>query len=113
MKPTDIQLDEKTIITINCNHLSQEELDTFTSRMKASNKQSKIAGSFTSISELQLHHLKHFLAAPYFWKPLQGNIWGGMLADETIDYIHLVLATKEIVEFLLDKESVKKQIDQL
>jgi hypothetical protein len=110
MNISDIEKTEKTILAIHCNNMSNEDVDTFTTRIKASGKPSKIAASFNKISDLQLEHLKHFVAAPYFWKPMQGNIWGGMLADEKIDYIHLVLASEEVVNVLLNKNKIENLI---
>jgi hypothetical protein len=70
-------------------------------------KPSKIAGSFSKLSDLQEIHLNHFKNAPYLWKPLSGGtVWGGMLMDDNLDYIHLVLASQEVVEYLIDKEKV-------
>lgn len=113
MNKSEIIINDKTIVAINCSNMSVEAVDTFTTRIKASNKPSKIAASFNKISDLQLHHLKHFRNAPYFWKPMHGNIWGGMLADETIEYIHLVLASEEVVNFLLDKAQIDILIEKL
>lgn len=76
-------------------------------KWKDTNKPSQIAASFTKIEDLKEIHLKHFKNAPYMWKPLQGGIWGGMLMDDDIPYIHLVLATTPVVEFLLNLKSDK------
>lgn len=65
-------------------------------------KPSKIAASFTKVEDLREIHLKHFRGAPYIWKPMQGGIWGGMLMDDSIPYVHLVLCTTPVVEFILN-----------
>ena len=110
MNTSDIQINNKTILAINCNNIDVKDVDTFVTRIKASNKPSKIAASFDKIGDLTIEHLKHFRSAPYFWKPMQGNIWGGMLVDENINYIHLVLASKDVVDYLLDKSKIEKLI---
>ena len=102
---------EKTILTVNCPNYSASDFDAFAARLQASGKKSKIAESFNNISDLQLHHLKHFRHAPYVWKPINGTIWGGMLIDESIDYIHLVLASLEVVQFLINLDRVESAIN--
>jgi hypothetical protein len=79
-----------------------EEYDAMAKKWKEENKPSKIAGSFSRIEDLTETHLKHFKNAPYVWKPVNGTIWGGMLMDDKLDYIHLVLATREVVEYILN-----------
>ena len=78
-----------------------KDLEEMVQKWKDTNKPSKIAASFTKIEDLQEIHLKHFKNAPYLWKPMRGEIWAGMLMDDSLDYIHLVLATTPVVEFLL------------
>ena len=102
---------EKTILTVNCPNYSSEDFDAFAVRLQSSGKKSQIAESFNNINDLQLHHLKHFRHAPYVWKPINGTIWGGMLIDESIDYIHLVLASKDVVEFLINLDKVELAIN--
>jgi hypothetical protein len=82
--------------------LSKEELESLTNRLKLSGKPSRIAGSFNSVLELDAEKLRHFKGAPYVWKQMNGKIYGGMLCDESLDYIHLVLASEEVVEYLLN-----------
>jgi hypothetical protein len=71
-------------------------------KWKEEKKPSRIAASFTKVEDLQEIHLNHFKGAEYIWKPMQGDVWGGMLMDDELDYIHLVLATTPVVEFLLN-----------
>ena len=111
-KKIDTVGNNKVIVAVHCNNMSSDDVETFTSRLKASNKPSRIAASFNKIEDLQLHHLKHFRAAPYFWKPMQGTIWGGLLADESIDYIHLVLASEEIVQVLVNADELNQLINK-
>lgn len=80
--------------------------------MKSSGKPSTIAGSFNKITDLNLEQLKHFKSAPYFWKPMNGAIWGGILADESINYIHLVLANEELVMFFTRKQEIEDEINK-
>lgn len=95
-----IKIGEKQVLTKNCN-FSVEELDAFTKRLKATTKKSVIAGSFSTILDLNEEKLKHFKSAPYIWRPVNGNIYGGMLADETLDYIHIVMVSEEVLEYIL------------
>lgn len=86
--------------------MSDEEIELMVERWKVEKKPSKIVASFLKLSDLQDIHLKHFKGAPYVWKPMNGDIWAGMLLDDSIDYIHLVLASKEVVMFLLDNKNL-------
>jgi hypothetical protein len=88
--------------------MTQREVDEFTARMKACGKPSKIAASFSKVTDLEEHHIRHFKTASYFWKPMNGGIWGGMLVDESLDYIHLVLASEDVVKVLLDNKELDK-----
>lgn len=103
------QIPEKHLIGVNIT--GQDAVATFETMVKRwteQKKPSKIAGTFNKVDDLQEIHLKHFKSAPYIWKPLGGgNLWGGMLMDDNIDYIHLVIASQEVVEFLSSKEKVK------
>lgn len=92
---------QSTVLVKNTN-LTGIELDDFALRLKNSKKPSQIAKSFSNISELNEQHLKHFAKAPYAWKPMQGNIFAGMLLDESLDYIHLVLATEDVLKYILE-----------
>lgn len=71
-------------------------------KWKDSKKPSQIAASFNKVEDLQEIHLKHFVNAEYVWKPMQGGIWGGILLDDSLKYIHLVLATTPVVEHILN-----------
>ena len=79
-----------------------KEFEEMAERWKTTKKPSKIAGSFSKVEDLQEKHIKHFRGAPYIWKPMQGNVWGGLLMDDSLDYIHLVLCTTPVVEFILN-----------
>jgi len=80
---------------------SVEELEKLLQKWKDIKKPSQIAASFSNILELEEKHLKHFRHAPYVWKPLQGSLWGGMLLDDEINYVHLVLATEDVMKYLI------------
>jgi hypothetical protein len=90
--------------------MSEEEIEIMVERWKAEKKPSKIAASFLKVSDLQHFHLKHFKGAHYLWKPMNGDIWAGMLMDDSIDYVHLVLASKDVVMFLLDNDKLVQQL---
>lgn len=78
-----------------------KEYEEMAAKWKQANKPSKIVGSFTDILQLNETHLKHFRNAPYIWKPMNGSIYAGMLMDDNLDYIHLVLVSKEVLEYVL------------
>lgn len=91
--------------------MSDEEIELMVERWKVEKKPSKIVSSFLKVSDLQDIHLKHFKGASYVWKPMNGDIWAGMLLDDSIDYIHLVLASKEVVMFLLNNNKLVQQLN--
>lgn len=71
-----------------------------------SKKPSKIAGSFVEITDLEEKHIKHFKGAPYLFKALSGNIYGGVLVDDSLDYIHLVLVSPKVLEYIFSLRSI-------
>jgi hypothetical protein len=82
--------------------LTVDEIETMTDQWMAKKKKSKVAASFNNVGDLQEVHLKHFKSAPYMWKPMNGTIWAGMLLDDTIDYIHLVLVSENVMKYILE-----------
>lgn len=79
-----------------------DELTKLLQKWKDEGKPSKIAASFTKIEDVQPIHIEHFKEYNYLWKPLQGGIWGGIWVTDNIPYVHIVLATTPVVEFLLN-----------
>jgi hypothetical protein len=77
-------------------------LEALFKKWKDTNKPSKLAASFTKIKDLQPIHIEHFKEYEYAWKPLQGGIWGGIWLNDNIDYIHIVMATTPVVEYILN-----------
>ena len=77
-------------------------LEALFQKWKDEKKPSKLAASFTKIEDLQPIHIKHFKEYEYAWKPIQGGIWGGIWLTDTIDYIHIVMATTPVVEYILN-----------
>ena len=74
-------------------------------RIVKSGRPRQIAASFSSMSELTEEQKRHFIAAPYLWKAMQGKIYGGVLLDESLGYIHLVLVSEEIFLALQNSNS--------
>jgi len=83
-----------------------KEFEEMTKKWKEENKPSKIAGTFTKISELTEEHIKHFRNAPYVWKNINGTLIAGMLMDDKLSYIHLVMVTEEVLTFILNLKSL-------
>lgn len=71
-------------------------------KWKDEKKPSKIAASFTKISDLTPEHIEHFREYEYAWKPMQGGIWGGIWLTDNISYVHIVMATTKVLEHLLN-----------
>lgn len=84
------------------------ELEEMALKWQLQKKPSKVVASFSYISELTDQHIKHFRGATYIWKPMQGSIWSGMLMDDNIPYIHMVLATTEVVEYCINLGAKKE-----
>lgn len=79
-----------------------EDVEKLVQKWKDDKKPSQIAASFSNILELEEKHLAHFKGAPYLWKPLNGTLWGGILIDDEIKYVHLVIASPEVVQYIFD-----------
>lgn len=81
-----------------------KSLEVMFQKWKDEKKPSKLAASFTKISDLTPEHIEHFREYEYAWKPIQGGIW----LTDNIPYVHMVMATTEVVEYLLNlkKEGV-------
>lgn len=77
----------------------------------ATKKPSKIAGSFVEIEDLEEKHIKHFKNAPYLFKALSGNIYGGVLVDDSLEYIHLVLVSPKVLEYIFSLRETKIDIE--
>ena len=61
-----------------------------------------IAASFSKVEDLEEKHIKHFKTQPYLFKPVSGTLYGGMCLDDSLDYVHIVLMTEEVLTFILD-----------
>jgi len=79
-----------------------KDLEALFAKWKEQKKPSKIAASFQKIEDLKPEHIEHFKKYDYLWKPMQGGIWGGIWITDNIDYIHLVLATTDVVEYTMN-----------
>lgn len=77
-------------------------LEALFQKWKDTKKPSKLAASFTKIEDLQPIHIEHFKEYEYVWKPIQGGIWGGIWLNDNIDYVHIVMATTPVVEYILN-----------
>lgn len=78
-----------------------KELESLLDSWVESGKKTKIVASFTDISQLTDEHKRHFTGAEYLWKPMNGDIFGGVLIDDNLDYVHLVLATGGVLTDIL------------
>lgn len=96
-----IMTQKNTLLVKNCK-LPVKEIEEMTTKWLTSKKKAPIAGSFNHIEDLQEYHIKHFRTAPYMFKPLSGTIFGGMLLDDSLDYVHLVLVSEEVLVYILD-----------
>ena len=94
--------DKKRLLTQNLT-MSVKEIEDMTASWKVSGakRASGLAASFSNILELEAHHLTHFKTAPYMFKPMSGSLWGGMLLDDKLDYIHLVMMTEDVLLYIL------------
>ncbi len=79
-----------------------KSLEEWFAKLKETKKPSRIAASFHHIKDLLPMHIEHFKTYEYAWKPMQGGIWGGIWLTDNIDYIHLVLATTPVVQYILN-----------
>lgn len=96
-----IQEDKSRLLVKNCD-MSVKDIEDMTREWKSTKKPAPIAGSFNHVSDLQEHHIEHFRNAPYMFKPLQGTLYGGMLLDDSLEYVHLVLLSEEVLIYILD-----------
>ena len=87
--------------------MTDTEVETLMAKWKETKKPSKIAGSFNKVSDLEEKHIEHFRGNTYLFKPMNGNIFGGMCMDDSLDYIHMVLLSEEVVNFILNLKPQK------
>lgn len=91
----------KTTQTYNCTQQNNiDEWEMLSKKWKLEKKLARVEASFNNILELEEKHLKHFKNAPYIWKPMQGKIYAGMLMDNSMNYIKLVLVSEEVLEYI-------------
>lgn len=94
-----LKIQKNQVLIVNTK-LNVQELEDYMKQWK--DRPSKIAASFTHISELEDKHLKHFKGAPYMWRPVaNSSLWGGVLIDDKLDYLHIVLAVDDVMEYLI------------
>jgi hypothetical protein len=97
-----------TVLTKNIS-IPPEEMEELANKWKVNKKPGRIAGTFTNVSDLMEHHIKHFKNAPYMFRPMPGSMYGGMLLDDNIDYVHIVIMSEKVLEFILDLGKPKKE----
>ena len=88
-----------------------EKLKIRLSELLNSNKPKIIAGTFTDVSELTDEQLKHFKTAEYIYNQtpitIQKQYRGfhvGVLLDDTLNYFHLVVVSKEFINQTSDSK---------
>jgi hypothetical protein len=79
----------------------EEKVKKFLQKCQSLGKPSKIAASFSKIEELQPIHIEHFRSSEYLWKSMSGTIFAGVWVTDNINYIHQVLATQDVLDYLL------------
>jgi hypothetical protein len=94
--------DPKRLLVKNCS-LSVKEIEDMTREWKTTKKVAKaIAGSFSKVEDLEEKHIAHFRTQPYLFKPVSGTLYGGMCLDDSLDYVHVVIMTEEVLTYILD-----------
>jgi hypothetical protein len=94
--------DPKRLLVKNCN-LSVKEIEDMTRGWKTTKKVAAgIAGSFATVKDLEEKHINHFRTQPYLFKPASGTLFGGMCLDDSLDYVHIVIVSEEVLTFILD-----------
>lgn len=87
-----------------------KELEARVQAMAATGKKKVLAGVFTDkdIPLQDEQKLEHFRSAQYLWNlyPLQDGpykgLHGGLLLDEELDYIHLVIASIAFINYTVN-----------
>ena len=84
---------------------TNEELKVCMDRLLASGKPVILAARFKTVNELEEKHIKHFKYAEYLWeiKEREPGLLFGILLDEELNYVHAVLASKEVLNFIFEK----------
>jgi len=105
----ELRNNPKAVLTKNIN-VSVKEMEDLANKWKDEKKPGKIAGTFTYISDLKEEHIKHFKNAPYMFRPFPGTLYGGMLLDDNIDYVHIVLVSETVLDFILNMGNENKDL---
>jgi hypothetical protein len=86
------------------------EMSEFCNRLLESEKPKMIVGSFeASDFPLNEEKTKHFETADYLWQQApqkEGEHEGkclGVLLDEKLDYVHMVMATQEFIDLVYER----------
>jgi hypothetical protein len=79
----------------------EDKVKVFLNKALSEKKTTQIVASFSSIEELQDFHIQHFREAEYIWKSMNGSIFGGTWMNDNINYIHNVLVTQNVLDYLL------------
>jgi len=106
----ELRNNPKAVLTKNI-AVSVEEMEYLANKWKVEKKPSKIVGTFTFVSDLTEENIKHFDTAPYMFRPMPGTLYGGMLLDDSMDYVHIVLMSEEVLEFILSIKSEKDLVE--
>ena len=91
----------KTIITKNI-RLSKEEVEALAAKLNASGKKGRIDGTFVKVEDLLEEHVQHFKNSPYMFRPMPGKMFGGMLLDESMNYVRIVLLSEDVLDYILN-----------
>ena len=89
------------LLVKNCS-LSVKEIEDMTRSWKTTKRVGPLAASFSKVSELEEKHIAHFRTNPYMFKPMSGTLFCGMCLDDSLDYVHLVMMTEDVLSYILD-----------
>jgi len=85
------------------------EIEACLTRMLQNDKPKIIAGAFRTENDFTPEQIKHFKTATYMWQLTPHNkedVYKGMhmgvLMDENLNYVHMVFATFEMMNYTID-----------
>jgi len=88
--------------------MKKEDIESCLDRLLQNDKPKIIAGSFKNKSDFSEEQIKHFKTAHYMWNLSPHNkddkykgMYMGVLLDENLNYVHIVFATNEMLNYIL------------
>jgi hypothetical protein len=88
---------------------TDKEIEACINRLLASKKPVMLVARFKTVNELEEKHIKHFKNAEYLWQVQElkeePGLHLGVLLDEELNYVHIVLASRAVLNYVFDRKN--------